>query len=326
MRRALRSSERIVLAFRLFSGMSRHLRFVPEGGALVEVTCRTIQGRLLLRPSQQVNDVILGVLGRAQRLYPVDIIGFSFLSSHYHMLLWVENAKQLADFTGYFNGNVARTLGHLTRWTDRLWSRRYKSILISDEEAAQVERLKYVLANGCKENLVASPLEWPGVHCVRALLLGEPVAGTWQDRTLARNLRLRGKSADPQQAETREAVVLSQLPCWKHLSPESYRARLSALVREIEETAAAERKKKGIEPLGTEKVQAQKPDTRPEPLDKSPAPFIHAATKRVRKALYNAYAAFVAVYREAADKLKKGDPSAAFPPGSFPPHLPFVPV
>ena len=42
--------------------------------------------------------------------------------------------------------------------------------------------------------------------------------------------------------------------------------------------------------------------------------------------LYEAYAAFVAVYREAADKLKRGDPSAAFPPGSFPPHLPFVPV
>jgi hypothetical protein len=47
-------------------GMSRHLRFVPDGGALVEVTCRTIQGRLLLRPSQQLNDIVLGILGRAQ--------------------------------------------------------------------------------------------------------------------------------------------------------------------------------------------------------------------------------------------------------------------
>jgi hypothetical protein len=63
--------------------MSRHLRFVPDGGALVEVTCRTIQGRLLLRPSQQLNDIILGVLGRAQERYPVDIVIFSFLSSHY---------------------------------------------------------------------------------------------------------------------------------------------------------------------------------------------------------------------------------------------------
>jgi REP element-mobilizing transposase RayT len=306
--------------------MSRHLRFVPEGGAFVEVTCRTIQGRLLLRPSQQINDVILGVLGRAQRSYPIDIIAFCFLSSHYHMLLWVENAKQLADFMGYFNGNVARKLGRLTGWTERLWSRRYQAILISDEESAQVARLKYVLSNGCKENLVASPLEWPGVHCVRALLLGEPVEGTWQSRTLARTFRLRGKPASPGDFETRETVVLCQLPCWKNLSSETYRLRVAELVREIEETAATERKKEGVEPLGVEQICAQKPEVRPETLDKSPAPFIHAATQRARKMLYEAYAAFVAVYREAADKLKRGDPSAAFPPGSFPPHLPFVPA
>ena len=29
--------------------MGRKLRYLPEGGALVEVTCRTLQGRLRLR-------------------------------------------------------------------------------------------------------------------------------------------------------------------------------------------------------------------------------------------------------------------------------------
>ena len=60
---------------------------------------------------------------------------------------------------------------------------------------------------------------------------------------------------------------------------------MSDLVREIEETAAAERKKEEIEPLGAEQVQAQEPETRPETLDKSPAPFIHAATKPLKVAL-----------------------------------------
>jgi hypothetical protein len=297
---------------------------VPEGGALVEVTCRTIQGRLLLRPSQQLNDILLGVLGRAQARYPVEIVAFSFLSSHYHMLLRVDNAQQLADFMGYFNGNLARKLARLTGWRDKLWSRRYQAILISDEEAAQVARLKYVLANGCKENLVASPLEWPGVHCARALLLGEPLEGIWHNRTLAYNIRMRGQSPDPSAVETRVKVELSQLPCWKHHAPEVYRARLAELVQEIERTAAAEREKKGVAPLGAEQVQAQEPETRPETLDRSPAPFIHAATKKAQRALYEAYAWFVAAYREAADKLRKGDRDAVFPPGSFPPHLPFV--
>jgi hypothetical protein len=56
-------------------------------------------------------------------------VSFSFLSSHYHLLLWVRDARQLALFMGYFNGNLAREMGHLTGWTDRIWARRYQAIL-----------------------------------------------------------------------------------------------------------------------------------------------------------------------------------------------------
>jgi len=306
--------------------MSRKLRFVPDGGALVEVTCRTIQGRLLLRPSPQLNDILLGVLGRAQAFYPLEIVSFTFLSSHYHLLVWVRDAQQLSLFMGYFNSNLAREVGRLTGWYDRLWSRRYQALLVSNEEAAQVERLTYHLAQGVKENLVAQVEEWPGVHCAHALLTGEPVEGTWYDRTLARSLRLQRKTPEPGQVDIRQTVVLSPLPCWKHLTPEAYRARVAEIIRQIEATAAAERAKKGVEPLGVEKILAQDPETRPETLDRSPAPFIHAATRKIRKELWEAYGWFVAAYREAADKLRKGDRDAVFPPGSFPPHLPFVPV
>jgi hypothetical protein len=34
----------------------RRLRFVPEGGGLIEVTCRTIHSRFLLRASSMVNE------------------------------------------------------------------------------------------------------------------------------------------------------------------------------------------------------------------------------------------------------------------------------
>jgi len=81
-----------------------------------------------------------------------------------------------------------------------------------------------------------------------------------------------------------------------------------------------------VEPLGVEQILAQDPEPRPETLNRSPAPFVHAATRKVRKELWEAYGWFVAAYREAVDKLRKGDRNAAFPPGSFPPHLPFAPA
>jgi len=42
------------------------------------------------------------------------------------------------------------------------------------------------------------------------------------------------------------------------------------------------------------------------------------------QAMYEAYADFVAAFREAAEKLRGGDRMARFPEGSFPPGLPFV--
>lgn len=62
-----------------------------------------------------------------------------------------------------------------------------------------------------------------------------------------------------------------------------------------------------MEPLGVEQILVQAPETLPEILDRSPAPIVHAATRKIRKELREAYGWFVAAYKEAAHKLRKGD-------------------
>jgi REP element-mobilizing transposase RayT len=302
----------------------RRLRYVPEGGGLVEVTCRTLQGRLLLRPSTALNEILAGVLGHAQRKYPVRICAFVFLSTHYHLLLDVEDARTLALFMGYLNSNLAREVGRLVGWREKVWGRRYQAIPVSSEDAAQIDRLRYVLSHGCKEGLVASPREWPGLHCVRALLDGETVEGYWFDRTKEYAARRRGEKFDRLTYATHEAVILSPLPCWKHLSPEIYKQRVTKLVTALETEAAGRRARTGSQPLGASAVRGQHPHDRPRRLKKSPAPLFHAFRKTVHRELYEAYAWFVAAYREASTRLRAGDRSALFPRGSFPPALPFV--
>ena len=161
----------------------RRLRFIPEGGGLVEVTCRTIQSRFFLRPTPAVNDLVVGVLGRAQRKHPIRVCAYAFVSNHFHLLLDVDDALQLANFMHYVNSNLARKVGRLVGWRDKIWARRYQAIVISSEEAAQVERFRYVLAHGIKEGLVERVTDWPGVHCAQALLTGETVQGYWYDET-----------------------------------------------------------------------------------------------------------------------------------------------
>jgi REP element-mobilizing transposase RayT len=92
---------------------------------------------------------------RAARRYEVGVVAFSFLANHYHLLLQVQDADQLASFMSLFNSKLAREVARLTGWKDKIWSRRYQAIVISTEETAQTARLFYVLSNGVKENLEA---------------------------------------------------------------------------------------------------------------------------------------------------------------------------
>ncbi len=62
--------------------MPRRLRHIPEPGTLVEVTCRVIHGRKLLKPNRPLNEMIAGTLARGKRRYGVRICAVAFLSNH----------------------------------------------------------------------------------------------------------------------------------------------------------------------------------------------------------------------------------------------------
>jgi REP element-mobilizing transposase RayT len=304
--------------------MSRHLRFIPEEGSLVEVTCRALHSRLLFRPSLEMNQIIIGTLARAKRRYDVRVCFFVCLSTHLHLLLVVDDAKQLSRFMAYFSSKLAREVGRLTGWKQKIFGRRYQAIVVSGEDEAQIGRLRYGLAHGAKEDLVERPRDWPGVHAVRALLEGEVLEGLWFDRTKEYAARRRGQTFDRLQFATREVLELDPLPCWRHLPEEARSRRIAGLVEDIDAEIAARRKRTGARPLGAAAVLAQNPFRRPARTKKSPAPTFHAASRAVRRGLWDAYAFFVAAFRQAAEKLRAGDRNVAFPVGSFPPGLPFV--
>jgi REP element-mobilizing transposase RayT len=287
---------------------------------LVEVTLRTLHGRLLLRPSTRANDLIVGVIGRAQRRCGMKIHGVVVLGNHAHLILSPDSPQQLAAFMEYAAGNIAREIGRLHNWREKFWARRYRAILISHEEAAQVARLAYLLGNGVKEGLVERPHHWPGVHCARALCSGTDLRGTWFDRTAQYEARRRGDSRSPADFGTTESLVFSPLPCWAALAPDAYRQRIVDLLRTV--TEAGRRDRAGRPVLGRKSILSQHPHDEPRAHDRSPAPAVHAATKAIRIMLRAAYRQFVDAYRDAALRLRRGDRLVRFPLGAFPPPLP----
>lgn len=292
---------------------------------MVEVTYRTVQGRFLLRPSQQLNEIIMGVFAYAQSFYPVELIGIVVLSNHLHMLLWVEDQYQLTKFMERFGHLVTLEVNRLYGWTNSIFAGRYHHICITEEEAAQVRRLEYLLSQAVKENLVAKVEHWPGIHSGKQLLERRTLmAGVRYDRSKLSRARHRGKTLEREEYATEYLVELHRLPCWKHLSEAEYYRRIEAMIRKIEVDAAAARKLDGIGVLGTAEVLSQDPHACAPDPEKRPAPLVHAATKSARDAFKEAFGLFLAAYREASRKLLSGDRSAIFPQGCFPPGLPYV--
>ncbi len=301
--------------------MSRPLLYVPPGGGLFHLTTRTLQGRFLLKPDPKINDLAIGVIGRAQRRYDVQIHAGILLSNHHHWLVSVNDAKQLASFMNFVNGNLARKIGRRRNWPEKFWGRRYRPILVSEEPEAQIERMHYVLEQGCKEGLVNSPKSWPGVTCVHALLTGDPLQGHWINETKALYARRGKKKVDPTDFEEPEKIVLSPLPCWAHLEAQDYQLRIQELVEQIETETAQRHRADGTRPLGRASILRQDPHRKPATTAKTPAPRFHCATKEARNRLTDAYRIFLAAYRRAAKRLREGDRWAEFPAGCFLPRL-----
>lgn len=296
----------------------------PELRRFVEVTTRTFQERLLLRPSPELCEIVIGVLGRAQAKYDMPLQGCAFLSNHYHLLCSPTDPQHLASFMNFFNSKLAREVGRLHNWRGHVWDEPYHAIRVSEEPEAQIARLKYLLSQGCKEGFVITPGDWPGVQCARALLDDLPLRGTWFDRTKEYEARRRGLECRPRDFATAETVTLTTLPCWRHLPATARRDLIADLVLQVEQEAELQRRATGSEPRGGAFVLRQHPHDRPLRSKRSPAPLVHAASAAVRRAFLEAYRTFVAAYCAASERLRLGDLSVAFPEGSFPPRLPFV--
>ena len=289
------------------------------------MTNRTFQGRYLLRPSEELRAIVLGALGRAQTNFGMSIHAFTFASNHFHLLLSPRDAGQLAAFMEHFESKLAREVNRLHDWSGSVWAERYSAIPIEDDEEALVERLRYVLAHGIKENLVERAADWPGANCVRALTEDERLLGKWPDRTAQHVASRWGREVDEDDFSQEEEVCLTPLPCWLHLSSDERREAVRAIIEAIEADAAARHRAAGTRPAGVRAILRHHPHERPDKLARSPRPWFHTRTSAGRERLREAYRLFEDAFRHAAELLRAGVPNPPFPEGSFPPGMPFVP-
>ena len=294
-------------------GMSHRPRwYLPH--TVYEVTSRTIQERFLVKPSEESRALLVGVIAMALQYFTsVRMHAFVFLSNHCHLLISATQSEELAPFLGFVFGNSSREMGRLHDWSGPLWAKPCSVIPILDEEA-QINRLRYLLSNGVKEGLVASPRQWPGATSVHGMLTDMTVTGTWIDRDRFRRARRSWKrKVATVDAFTSEMVVrLSPLPAWRALSPAELRQRHEDVVASIEHQGRFRRTLY----LGVAKLLEVSPHGRPDAPTHEPAPFCHASHPRTVEVFRAMYRDFVATFRRATASLLEHPPTTV-PKGSF---------
>ena len=290
----------------------------------VETVQRTLQCRSLLRPGKVFNERAVGVLAKALELYPVQLHAFIALSTHTHCLATYADPKLMADFNGYVNTNLSKEIGHIYDWTGTVFPDRYHHVELSQEPDVELARLRYIAENGIKENLVISPLDWPGVSSTESLISGEPMQGIWIDRTAFHQALDRGEDVLEEDFAEEKEVHLTPLPSLAHLPQEARRQIYVDMVRDIEEKAIERHKVEGTAPLGVSAILNRDPHRRPKEIKKSPRPWFHVFDPKIRKAMTTALSYLITAYQDAADRLREGHKNVQFPLHSFPPGGPFV--
>lgn len=295
---------------------------------LYEVTSQTIAGSYALRPCAESTSLILGVIGKAQELYPsVRIHALNPLSTHTTDLLSATDPSEISKFVWFTKCNIAKEIRVLHGLPFGVFAKKRASIIpIASDRESEEYRFRYVLRQGTKEDLVESPRHWPGVTGVHALETGARLAGYWFDRAEEyHNGHPRGTLDDLEYA-TEYEVKLSPLPSWEGMSVDEQRRRVTAIVDDITREADARRQSEGRTVLGAAAVMAFSPHFVPEEVDRSPQPIALAASKRAYKALRKVVVEFCNRFWEASKRSRTlGVGAVDFPPFSYPPGRPMTP-
>jgi len=129
-------------------------------GTLVELTCRTEEG-LPFAPNKLIKILVENVLARAQTMYPIKIVSYVVMPNHIHILVVVQDPRNVPRFVEYFKRESAYFVNSLLgRIKHTVWCDGYDSPVIIDPETA-LNRLSHTILNPLAAKLIKNVANYP---------------------------------------------------------------------------------------------------------------------------------------------------------------------
>lgn len=309
------------------------LRWRAPGVRFYEMVQKCAGDEMLMRPDAGTVYVIGEALALACVAFPrVRVLAFSFVSNHFHLILWVEtdeDALDLSDFMKALDQQIAQDLNRLRGREGHFFRGRPRETPIL-EVAYLLERITYTHTQPVHHGLVERVEEWPGLSSFRAVCEGRASV----EVSCLREDEWREAGADPRaigEFTDSVSVPLSTPPMWAELSETARRAERSAheaSVRAREREESVGRRARGEHrrlPKG-EHYRRIDPFSRPDgPPARREKPWAHADAASVQ-AYREAFSVMLAAYRVASARFRATGVLCAFPVGTLPPWIARAPV
>jgi putative transposase len=267
------------------------------------VTRRCGQRKFYLRASKLANALFLYALANAARRTHVQVIGYTVMSNHYHLIVYDKHAN-ISKFTQYLNMSVARSFNVMLQRGENFWATDSLCLVELVNRTDIIDKLAYTLANPVAAGLVGRVRSWGGVTSWQAMHSGETIS--------VNRPNVFYRKCMPAKAELQLALDLPGLGGRLQFVHD-----VVAAVDKIEKACDVERSRAGQTVVGMAAVLKQRtedsPATRHEMFGLRPKVACRSQWHRVATLQRNAD--FVAAHADARARLMAGD-VADFPVGT----------
>lgn len=271
-------------------------------------TRRCLERRFLLRPDATTNNAVWYCLGWAAETHGITLHAAVAMSNHIHLVA-TDPRGVYPDFLRDFHGLLARVVNAARGRWEYFWDANQPSAVLLEDEAAQTDKLTYVLANPV--GLVKTAVDWPGATALHSILSCAPITASRPDHFF-RDKKDGGTMPESVTIKFEPPPALASRP------PNEYVNQVRELVAKVESNAADRRRSSTATVLGPRRILRQSWDNRP--TDKEPRrklnPTVACRDKWLRVERLKANRHFLDLYRRAFREFRAGL-AAIFPFGTW---------
>ena len=274
-------------------------------GSTYLLSRRCTQRQFLLAPTNSLTAIFGYCLAAAAVRCGVQVHAVCVMSNHWHAVV-TDPQGRIPEFCAYVHRLVAKAVNaSLGRW-ENLWATEQPSLvrLLGPDDV--LAKTSYVVCNPVLAGLVARAQRWPGL--LRYLpqhsqSFRRPAVFFREEGTMPKDVRLE----------------LTVAPSLAHLGKAEIERRLSAQVRAQEQRMERQLAKTGRKVVGAERVRAEAPTGRPR--SREPRRGVHprfaAGASGLGVQMVERLKAFVAAYRDAWQRWRRGAHLVLFPAGTY---------